>query len=340
MLDKNTVAGAVERAGAVEQEGGLGVETSSSLPVEVLEGESLAGEITTGETPPEAEGAVEGEAEKGAEGEGVEGEEESVSLSEDQLVTTLDALSEMGIELGVEPTSVPEDLKPAYMSLVDAAERVADRLVEVSQENSLLKTEKEDLMRTFQQEPEKVLLTLYFSHPEAFSKVAEVAARANEDQEYKELVLKDLRAELALREARRLETVVTAQQVERLANKITARTDAVAKKHGVDRDLARKLVALAIQENGGRPISLDRVDQVVTQHAKTQGVRRKPLQAGKSPQSVKAAKQAPTKSVAGAQQRTGMPAEKGAAVRPDQQTPYGRIRGIVGNILRRQTVSE
>ncbi len=246
-------------------------------------------------------------------------------------LSLVEALAEVGFELGIEPESVPVDLREAYNSILQSAVASAQRELDAVTEVESLRQERDALSRSFTEAPDKVLLTMAVTQPETFQKVMEVYNKMQEEPDYKAIVLRELDSEAKLQEVERRGNLLQYKEDMAEARLLTLDTQRTAARLGVDSTLAMEQVGAAIKANSGRPISRDLVEGIVARLVTGSSKVRKSL----APKTI----QTPTQAVAAAAAPGALPA--GVPV-PATDTPPGgdsytglkkgrqsKIRGIV-----------
>ena len=237
-----------------------------------------------------------------AAGEGTDvSDETSLAFTDDELAS----FQEMGIDIPVSPDEVGEGFRDQYARLVQAVvdAETARRETVVDAQEAILR------VRDFAeglQSPEgqqRFLLTLAQNNPDVFSEAVETVTRMQEDPQYAELVQRQLEVEERYQAAERKERAFQAAQQQSKGQQVESRTERLARRLGVDSDLAKEMVVSKILQNEaqgrGRDISLSEVDDVVKGLARKLGTKPKT----KTPAARKREEQAPTKPAASAGRR-------------------------------------
>jgi hypothetical protein len=244
----------------------------------------------------------------------------------------LDELADRGIELGIDPASVDEALRPAYQKLIEGAMNVADRYTQVDTEAAQLRMERDELSQKFENEPEKILLAMSVAKPEAFQQAVEIYNKMQQNPEYAEMVARELASEARVAEADRRDKLADYRARMDAGNRLKAECNRQAARLGVDPTLAAKQVALAITANDGNPIPVTDIRGILEPLA---GAGRKSVrQAVRTPEQQKAVQNAPQ-----TPSSEGVAPEQGVESAPSRGR-QSKFRGIIGNALRKGTASE
>lgn len=245
-----------------------------------------------------------------------------------------EALVAYGIEV---PEVVPADFQDAYARLATSTLQVtreAEARVLEAQEQALHIAEQMKDMRARLSTPEgqkRLLLTLGLSAPELFREAQAVLDRVANDTEYAEVVRGRLEVEARMEAADRRERAVAAAQNQTRGRQIEDHTVRLAKRAGIDVDIAKEMVAARIIQNGQttgkRDISIKEVDDIVGSLAKRLGNGR-PV--AKAPAAQKKVQQAPQKPVAGAGREAAAPQQQQQQSRgPAPVDAMDALRGAV-----------
>jgi hypothetical protein len=243
----------------------------------------------------------------------------------------LDNLAEQGIELGIDPATVPAELQPAFRELVNAAVQIADEITESSLEAEDLRLQREELSRQFTEEPDKILLTFAATNAEMFGQVVEHFQRMESDPDYKQRILEKLDAEARLAEASRREKLVNKREEQRIGKQLTHLTRTSARRFGVDTKLAEQYVGMAITAKGGQPLSRPEIDEVVRNLAR-RTASRQPVRRALTAEQAAAARTAPTAPVG-----DSPPAPPPESAGSRKGRPRSKIRELVANAAARVT---
>lgn len=172
------------------------------------------------------------------------------------------ALSEVGIELGVNSAELPLELVPAYEQLVystvDAIQDLIGQQVEAAQAIKAV----QDFRERLDKAPEKVLLTLAVSQPEVFKEVIRIFGEMEAEPRIKEAVVRELQSEARLQEADRKEAALLQRDARLKGRAVAAATRRAATKHGVPVAVAERVVAAIVTGNGGN-LEVSDVDAIV-----------------------------------------------------------------------------
>lgn len=268
-------------------------------------GEDLSQQIAEAEASEEAEVEVpESEVDEILEEAEVEiEEEEEEEVEYDELTMEL---ARAGIDLGVSRSELAPDLRPVYDRLAEEALTQASRWEQQQEQLESAQAEIQQFAQKLQEDPEKVLLTMAITNPEAFQHSIEIYERMQEDEFYRDTMIKDLQAEAKMAAVERQSRIAEARRMERRVAEVTRATHVAADRYGVDKGLAEELVAAAITRGGG-DIDIREVPKIV---GRLQGTRRSTVPAGEK---LERTKRAPSKSVSG----HGEPISKGASDEPE-----------------------
>lgn len=250
-------------------------------------------------------------------------------------------LKEMGIDLPVEPSEVPEDFREGYSRLaeavLDAEQQARERLMtaedQIAQVNDLRQTLQSD------EGQRRILLGLAMNNQDLFQETVDMVQRMSEDPQFADTVQRQIEADLKLKEAQRQQQALQNAQRATKGRQVENRTVRLARRLGVNEDLAKQMVVAKIRENqaqtGQLDISLDQVDEVVKSLAETTGSRPR----AKSPQTQQREQQANTQRAQGTgqepnqQQRQQAQGQQNRAPQPSDggrgQNSLDRLRNAV-----------
>jgi len=218
-------------------------------------------------------------------------------------------LAEVGIDFGIRKGDLPEELHGAYDRLADEAMIAVNVYQNKMNQMQMAQAEMQQFAQRLEQDPQKVLLTMAITKPEAFQEAMTAYEEMQQDDRYKNMVIRELQAEAKLSSAERQQQVWQQRQMSNKIQVVTNATHVAADKHGVDREVAERYVAMQIQANNG-DIDPRQVDMVVA------SLRQKTAVAA-APAKVRKVQQAPTQSVQG----QGTPPSRGAIVPKDEVSP-------------------
>lgn len=255
--------------------------------------------------------------------------EEVVDIGEVERV-----LAQAGIDLGINSTEIPAELLPVYDRLVRSAVDVAEAAMSERMQATESVRQVEEFSRQLEEQPDRLLLALALNRPEAFQKAIEVFGEMQQDARVKEMVVKELQSEARLREAERKERLMDEYSKRTKAGQVIAATKRAARVQNVPYSLAEKVVALAVQANGG-DLDVGEVDGIVGDLA-GELTGRKPAAKLRiaTPGKAAAVRTAPTNEVgAGTATPTATPAKPGISKGLTEATPHQRIKGIVSAAL-------
>ena len=254
--------------------------------------EKMGGEATPEPTPEEIAAKAAADAAAAA---AVTGGEETAEAPED-IGEVEKILQEVGIDLGITASDVPEELHPAYARLVQSAADFAQSVLQQQLSASEALQQVDEFSKQLEGSPDRLLLSLAVSKPEAFAKAVEVYQQMQTDERMKDLVVRELQSEARLREAERREKLVLEGDKRTKARQVIAATHRAARSMGVNFDLAEKVVALAVQANGG-DLDVAEVEGIVSELKPAGPKIKKPLVA--TPNKVEVTATANTQPVAG-----------------------------------------
>ncbi len=284
------------------------------------------------ETP---EGVVGEEAK--VEGEGAQtpetGAEEPVAeaISDEEMTQVEEALSAVGIDLGMKAADIPEDQREFYnrviYSLVPVVEDALTKQIEASDNIR----QAQEFKTKLEESPDRLLLALAMKNPKIIADAAALVAEMEADPRVKETVRRELEVELRLSEAERKEKMLEERGIRYKAQQVISATRRAAREANVPFELAEEFVALAIQANGG-DLSPEEVPEIVSglkKHAPKLAPRPKVV----SPAKAQATKTAPSGAVAGQQGAASVPSQ--TKVDPSRERSGGVFRGLVKNAVAR-----
>ena len=237
-------------------------------------------------------------------------------------------LSELGIDLGVKRAELPAELQPMYDRVVTNLAGVVENELAQVMEASESQRRMKDFSDALEKEPDKLLLAIAINKPEVFTQVAAVVQQMQSDPNHRDLVLRELTAAARERDAIRREAMLNERDKRVKARQVIAATASASREMGVDHDLAEKVVALAIQANGG-DIDLASVKGIVAD-LKPSGAAAVRVA---SPASIAAARTAPTGAVAGAPAAGA--ASPGLTPATDRAGGGGKFKTLVHSALQK-----
>jgi len=173
-----------------------------------------------------------------------------------------EALESYGIV--VDTSDVPQELQEKYLKLLESTKAAIDPvfLQEESVRESIERVE--EFKRRLEEKPDSILLGLWATNPDVFSKVAEIAERAKEDPEYKATVLKELEVEARESQVAAREQRFTQNQRAERGRRAAALTKSAAAKYGVDQSVAETVIASMVQAQGPDRFDLSTIDGTVS----------------------------------------------------------------------------
>lgn len=241
-------------------------------------------------------------------------------------------LSEMGIDLGVSYRDVPVELRPQYERLINSAIDVAEDTLGKQIHASEGQREFDEFKDRVEKSPDKLLLSMVLSHPQLVSQASALVQQMQENPAVRDAVIREIEVEMKLQEANRKERMLAEREKRLKANQVISATRRSAREHAVDYATAEKVVALAIQANGG-DLSPDEVDGIVRELKPAAPAQRVIRPQVITPAQAAAAKAAPQGSVSGAQ-ATPSTLSPGLT-EAERKYSGGRFRGIIRDAMAR-----
>lgn len=251
----------------------------------------------------------------------------------------VEQLRQMGIDVPVKPSEVPDEVRPQYSQMVQTLvnrEQSAQRRELQAQEQIM---QVQDFAHRLEESPDDVLLTLALNNTDAFQDAVRKFQRMQDDEEFAETMKMRLEAEARQRAADRKEQVMTQQQRQQKAQRVRTETHRLARQHGVSPQRAEQFVADRIvrnrQQEGRADITGEEIQSVVSSLAQ-QNQPQQPSPQAKSPQTQQRERQAPTNQTEGA----GQPAQETQgtgreATAGDQQRAKGSTPRSIGDAVKR-----
>ena len=245
-------------------------------------------------------------------------------FTDEQFSEAEKTLVELGVDLGVDRSTVPPELMPAYGKLVQSA-------IDLSQAELTERLSAHEANRQLQEfgermekEPEKVLLAIAITKPDVMEKVVQIFQQMQGDESYRDLIVREMQTDARDRDISRRENTLQKQDMMVKARQVTAATRVACRQQGVPFEMGEKVVALAIKANQGK-LEASEVAGIITGlkgFVTTQAARPKPLVA--APTKVATQGTAPGAPVAGtlAPQTTTEPA-------PVRQGGGGVFRNLI-----------
>ena len=240
-------------------------------------------------------------------------------------------LSEMGIDLGVSYKDIPPELRPQYERLINSAIDVAEDTLGKQINASEGQREFDEFKDRVEKSPDKLLLSMVLSHPQLVSQASALVQQMQENPAVREAVIREIEVEMKLQEANRKERMLIEREKRMKANQVISATRRSAREHAVEYGVAEKVVALAIQANGG-DLSPDEVDGIVRELKPVAPAQRVVRPQVVSPAQAAAAKTAPNGAVAGAQAASPLSA---GLTEAERKYSGGRFRGIIRDAMAR-----
>jgi len=172
------------------------------------------------------------------------------------------ALQRAGIDLGVSRTDLPVELHQAYDNLTNQALLAADAYTNQMTALQDSQLQMQQFATAIQEDPQKVLLTMAVTNPEAFGNAVAQYEEMQTDERVKGMIMRELKAEATLKAAQRAQEVQAQNQRNNQTSIFVNATKAAAARHGVDPSIAEEMVALSITANGGN-LDVRQVDAIV-----------------------------------------------------------------------------
>lgn len=240
--------------------------------------------------------------EMGQELEGQEVESQPQVEEPEEYDETFSRLQELGINLGMNPSEVPAELRPVFDRISNEALLAFESMQQRINEVEMARAEMRQFAEKLEKDPQKILLTMAITKPEQFQQAIQAYEEMQADERYRNMIVRELQAEAKLSAAERQQIVYEQRARNQKIQVVTKATHVAADKLGVDRELAERMVAMQIQANGG-DIDPRAVEGVVAS-LRPKG----PVQRTTTQQKVQQVKRAPNAPVEG----TGRPAPKSA----------------------------
>ena len=174
-------------------------------------------------------------------------------------------LQELGIDLGLTRADLPEELHPSYELLATQAVQAAQVVAERLQQLEVSQMEMKQFAQKMQEDPQKVLLTMAVTNPEAFQEAITTFEEMQTDERTKDLVVRELQAEARLAAADRQAQMYQSRALNSRVAEVETATKNAAARYNVDLTLAQKFVAMRISAGGTGDIDISAVDGVVAQ---------------------------------------------------------------------------
>lgn len=163
-----------------------------------------------------------------------------------------DRLREVGVDLGMRRSDVPEHLHGAYDRMVQTVVIEQTRAMQERSKAAEAVERVSDFARKLQENPEQVLLTMAIQNPDAWNKTVEQANRMADDPEYANLVRRELAAEAMLTAAKRAEAMRARQALQMRAHQVKQNTMRAAQQYGVNPEIAERVIAAQVVETSGQ----------------------------------------------------------------------------------------
>jgi len=175
-------------------------------------------------------------------------------------------LARVGLDLGINRAELAPELQPAYDRLAQQALLSAQQSQDEQARLADAQAEIQQFAQKLQDDPEKVLLTMAITNPEAFQASVQAYEKMAEDDFYRDTVIKDLKAEAKLAATERKSHLLDQRTRQAKIAQVTRATRLAADQYSVDHGMAEELVAAAITRGGG-DIELNQIAGVVARLA-------------------------------------------------------------------------
>lgn len=183
-------------------------------------------------------------------------------MTPEDLTALEQSLQAAGISLGTKITDLPQEAQSAYLDALEQVQVVVQDVVEREASTREQQMAMDEFAKKLEESPDKVLLAIALSNPEVFTQVAEVIDAANSDPKVKDLIMRELSTDAKLAEVDRRDRAFNEREHLAKARTVVAATKRSAQTHGVPFPLAEKVVAMAVQANGG-DLDVADVDAIV-----------------------------------------------------------------------------
>lgn len=194
--------------------------------------------------------------------------EEIVQMSPEELDALEMALQSAGLNISTRASELPVDAQGPYL---DALEQLTTIVQDVQEREAQAREQQiamEEFAEKLDKSPDKILLALALNRPEIFAQVVEIVNEANSDPKVMNLVVRELEIEARQNEINRRDKVSDEREQLSKARVVIAATKRAASAHGVPYEVAEKVVAYAVQANGG-DLDVNEVDNIVKDLAGT-----------------------------------------------------------------------
>ena len=236
------------------------------------------------------------------------------------------ALAEMGI--AVETEGIPTELHERFGEILQSVKAAVDPTLEVTDKQRAQLKRLHAFEQRLDQKPESVLLTLMIKKPEAFQRVMEVAERAKDDPDYRAQVVKEVELEARESHLNARESTQTEREIERQGRLAEAATNAAAKRHGVDPDVADRYIAGMIGASGRDAFDISGIDEYVKQ-LRPKAAPAPPTPRVMTPAAAAAVLETPTAPVGGDAPPAPPGTSSGLTTEVTQPQRGGTVRGLI-----------
>jgi hypothetical protein len=245
------------------------------------------------------------------------------------------SLAEQGVSLP-DVSAIPADLRGAYREVLASINEAMLPISQRDQEAALAIEEVETFKERLEKDPGNILVTLALTNPDVFKQATETFERMQEDEAFKDLVVREITASSRLARAEATERNQLLSSRREKGRQATVLTRQAAARHGVDSAVAERYIASQVTAGGG-DLDLNAIDSLV---AELKGTAPRALPTpprAVSPDAVQRAAAAPTQPVEGAQ-----PAGTSPGLTPDPPAPKrgGKFRELVRVAARKTRLAE
>ena len=188
-------------------------------------------------------------------------EEVIEEMTPEDLTALEQSLQAAGISLGTKITDLPAEAQSPYLDALEQVSVVVQDVVEREASTREQQMAMDEFAQKLEKSPDKVLLAIALSNPEIFTQVVEVMEAANSDPKVKDLIVRELSTDAKLAEVDRRDRAYSEREHLAKARTVVAATKRAAQAHNVPFPLAEKVVAMAVQANGGdlEPTDVDAI---------------------------------------------------------------------------------
>ena len=158
-------------------------------------------------------------------------------------------LTEAGFDVGIDVAALPPEATPAFDSLARRFVELAQIATAREQEAAAAVLQVQEFSKQLEEHPDKLMLALAVTRPEVIAQFVERFNLMQTDPREKDMVIRELQAEARERETNRKERLLTDADRSAQARRVEAAVTRAARIHGVDLNVAMKVVAMAVKGN-------------------------------------------------------------------------------------------